>query len=128
MMILAGQGNPGPKYARNRHNIGFMVMDELAAQPGFGPWREKFNAMICEGWIETDAGRTKALLMKPMTFYNEMRSPCFMTRLILRPDVCGSSVEAGIPETMAFAQRWRIWALTSGVSGLGLAIPATSHG
>jgi len=71
MMILAGQGNPGPKYARNRHNIGFMVMDELAAQPGFGPWREKFNAMTCEGWIETDAGRTKVLLMKPMTFYNE---------------------------------------------------------
>lgn len=70
-MILAGQGNPGPKYARHRHNIGFMVMDELAAQPGFGPWREKFNAMICEGWIETDTGRTKVLLMKPMTFYNE---------------------------------------------------------
>jgi len=71
MIVLAGQGNPGPKYAGNRHNIGFMVIDEIAASHGFGPWREKFNAMISEGWIETDAGRKKALLMKPLTFYNE---------------------------------------------------------
>ena len=71
MIILAGQGNPGPKYAQNRHNIGFMVMDELASGAGFGPWREKFNAMICEGWTEGEAGRIKVLLMKPMTFYNE---------------------------------------------------------
>ena len=71
MIILAGQGNPGPKYARNLHNIGFMVIDEIAASNGFGTWREKFNAMICEGWIETPSGRQKALLMKPLTFYNE---------------------------------------------------------
>ena len=71
MIILAGQGNPGPKYAGNRHNIGFMVIDEIMAQHEFGPWREKFSAMISEGWISSDGTRTKALLMKPMTFYNE---------------------------------------------------------
>ena len=40
VIILAGQGNPGPKYAGNRHNIGFMVIDEIMAQHEFGPWRE----------------------------------------------------------------------------------------
>lgn len=71
MIILAGQGNPGPKYAKNRHNLGFFVMDEIVANHDFGPWREKFNAMISEGWIEAEGKRTKALVMKPMTFYNE---------------------------------------------------------
>lgn len=71
MIILAGQGNPGPKYAGNRHNIGFMVIDEIMAQHDFSSWREKFNAMVSEGWIVSGDTRTKALLMKPMTFYNE---------------------------------------------------------
>jgi len=71
VIILAGQGNPGPKYANNRHNIGFFVMDEIMAQHEFGPWREKFSAMISEGWIISGNARTKALIMKPMTFYNE---------------------------------------------------------
>ena len=71
VIILAGQGNPGPKYAGNRHNIGFMVIDEIMAQHDFPAWREKFNAMVSEGWIISGDTRTKALLMKPMTFYNE---------------------------------------------------------
>ena len=71
VLILAGQGNPGPKYAGNRHNIGFMVIDEIMAQHEFPAWREKFNAMISEGWIVSGDIRAKALLMKPMTFYNE---------------------------------------------------------
>ena len=71
VIILAGQGNPGPKYANNRHNIGFMVIDEIMAQHDFPAWREKFNSMVSEGWIISDGARTKAPLMKPMTFYNE---------------------------------------------------------
>ncbi|MEM9669711.1 MAG: aminoacyl-tRNA hydrolase [Pseudomonadota bacterium] len=71
MQILMGQGNPGPKYADNRHNLGFFVMDEVAAAFGFPPWREKFNAMVAEGWIDLPDGRIKILLMKPLTFYNE---------------------------------------------------------
>ncbi len=71
MIIIAGQGNPGPKYADNRHNVGFWVLDEIAAHYNFRPWREKFNAMVSEGVIETQTGPVKALLLKPMTFYNE---------------------------------------------------------
>lgn len=67
MHVLIGQGNPGAKYAGNRHNIGFMMMDLIAADHGFGPWRAKFQSVICEGKI----GGEKVLLMKPDTFYNE---------------------------------------------------------
>lgn len=71
MLILLGQGNPEPKYLGNRHNLGFMAMDAIAEAHGFGPWREKFQALVSEGWIETASGRVKTLLMKPLTFYNE---------------------------------------------------------
>ena len=67
MHILVGQGNPGAKYAGNRHNIGFMTMDAIAADYGFGPWRSKFQGQVCEGTVVG----TKLLLMKPETFYNE---------------------------------------------------------
>lgn len=67
MLILSGQGNPGAKYAKNRHNAGFMVIDRIHAAYGFGPWRAKFDSEISEGTI----GGQKVLLMKPQTFYNE---------------------------------------------------------
>ncbi len=67
MMIFVGQGNPGAKYAGNRHNIGFMVMDEIHTKYSFAPWRSKFESQISEGHIDGD----KILLMKPETFYNE---------------------------------------------------------
>ena len=67
MHILVGQGNPDSKYLRNRHNLGFMVMDAIAEDHGFGPWRGKFQSQVCEGKI----GGEKILLMKPETFYNE---------------------------------------------------------
>lgn len=67
VLIFVGQGNPGAKYAGNRHNIGFMIMDELASEHRFGPWRAKFQSQVCEGSIEGQ----KILLMKPETFYNE---------------------------------------------------------
>ena len=71
MLILAGQGNPGPKYAGNRHNAGFLVIDRIHADHGFGPWRSKFESQISEGTINTGNGRVKVLLVKPETFYNE---------------------------------------------------------
>lgn len=67
MLLLVGLGNPGPKYENNRHNIGFMAIEELARVHGFGPWRARFQGLVAEGNI---AGR-KALALKPMTYMNE---------------------------------------------------------
>lgn len=67
MLILVGLGNPGPQYARNRHNIGFMAVDAIHEAHHFGPWRRRFQAEVAEGTL---AGR-RVLLMKPTTFMNE---------------------------------------------------------
>ncbi len=71
MIILAGLGNPGPKYAGNRHNIGFMAIDEIARRWRFGAERAKFQSIACEGEIETASGPVRALMLKPQTFMNE---------------------------------------------------------
>ena len=67
MLLLVGLGNPGAKYAGNRHNIGFMAVDAIARAYSFGPWKKRFRSEVCEGSI--DGVRT--LLMKPQTFYND---------------------------------------------------------
>jgi PTH1 family peptidyl-tRNA hydrolase len=67
MLIIAGLGNPGAKFAGHRHNIGFMAADEIVRRHGFSAWRKKFQAEISEGLL---AGET-VLVMKPQTFMNE---------------------------------------------------------
>jgi PTH1 family peptidyl-tRNA hydrolase len=66
MKLFVGLGNPGAKYAGNRHNIGYMAVDRIAADHGFGPWRSKFQSVISEGRL----GREKVILLKPETFMN----------------------------------------------------------
>ena len=66
MQIFAGLGNPGGRYAGHRHNVGFVAVDRIAADHGFGPWRAKFQAQIAEGRL----GGDKVLLLKPQTFMN----------------------------------------------------------
>ncbi|NYS25471.1 aminoacyl-tRNA hydrolase [Rhodobacteraceae bacterium 2376] len=66
MQLFVGLGNPGPKYAANRHNIGFMALDRIAADHGFAPWRGKFQGQLAEGRL----GGEKVLLLKPETFMN----------------------------------------------------------
>ena len=66
MKLFAGLGNPGQKYAKNRHNIGFMALEQIASDHGFGPWKGKFQGQISEGRL----GREKVLLLKPETFMN----------------------------------------------------------
>lgn len=66
MKLFVGLGNPGGKYARNRHNIGFMAVDEIASDHGFGPWKAKFQGEVSEGRL----GSEKVLLLKPGTFMN----------------------------------------------------------
>ncbi|MFN0190785.1 MAG: aminoacyl-tRNA hydrolase [Aestuariivirga sp.] len=67
MHLLAGLGNPGSKYAGNRHNIGFMAVDEIVRRHGFGPWRKRFHGETSEGKL----GGEKVLVLKPMTYMNE---------------------------------------------------------
>ncbi|MFQ3623385.1 MAG: aminoacyl-tRNA hydrolase [Acetobacteraceae bacterium] len=64
--LWVGLGNPGPEHARNRHNIGFMALDAIAARHGFPPWRGRFRGLFAEGTI---AGR-KVLALKPQTWMN----------------------------------------------------------
>jgi PTH1 family peptidyl-tRNA hydrolase len=71
MLLIAGLGNPEPAYAKNRHNIGFMAVDEIARRWGFSAARRRFQALVSEGQIETPKGPVKALILKPQTFYNE---------------------------------------------------------
>ena len=66
MKLWVGLGNPGAKYAGNRHNIGFMALDRIAADHGFAPWRGKFQGSLSEGKF----GSEKVLLLKPETFMN----------------------------------------------------------
>ena len=71
MLILAGLGNPGPKFAKNRHNLGFAAMRMIADRWSFGPERVRFAGLTQEGQIETPGGPVRALLLRPQTFYNE---------------------------------------------------------
>ncbi|OYU38289.1 MAG: aminoacyl-tRNA hydrolase [Pseudorhodobacter sp. PARRP1] len=66
MKLFVGLGNPGAKYAGNRHNIGFMALDRIAADHGFAPWRRGYQGQVSEGRL----GAEKVLLLKPETFMN----------------------------------------------------------
>ena len=67
MYLFAGLGNPGAQYQSNRHNVGFMAVDVMAAAHGFSPWKKKFQGALAEGTM----GGQKVLLLKPQTFMNE---------------------------------------------------------
>jgi PTH1 family peptidyl-tRNA hydrolase len=67
MQLWVGLGNPGTKYALQRHNVGFMAADILAEVYDFGPWQKKFRSLIAEGRI----GHQRVLLLKPQTFMND---------------------------------------------------------
>ena len=71
MIVLVGLGNPGEKYARHRHNIGFMAVDAIADAHGFGPPKSKHQGEIREGFLTQDGAREKALIVKPQTFMND---------------------------------------------------------
>ncbi|HEX4177824.1 MAG TPA: aminoacyl-tRNA hydrolase [Rhizomicrobium sp.] len=65
-LLIAGLGNPGSQYAKNRHNAGFIVVDMLHAHYKFGPWKAKFDALLSEGTL----GGRKTYLLKPQTYMN----------------------------------------------------------
>ena len=63
MIVIAGLGNPGARYARNRHNIGFMALGAIADRHRFGPFRARFAGLLSEGTI----GGERVLLLAPQT-------------------------------------------------------------
>jgi len=64
--MIVGLGNPGPRYAQNRHNVGFQIVDELAAQHGLSFDKRQFKALIASGRIDGQ----RVLLVKPQTYMN----------------------------------------------------------
>jgi PTH1 family peptidyl-tRNA hydrolase len=67
MRLFVGLGNPGTKYAHNRHNIGFMAVDEIARRHGFALWRRRFQGETSEGTLDGE----RVVLLRPTTFMNE---------------------------------------------------------
>ena len=66
MLLLAGLGNPGRRYAENRHNVGFMAVDRIVRRHGFGAWRRRFQGQLAEGLLASE----RVLCLKPLTFMN----------------------------------------------------------
>ena len=67
MLLRVGLGNPGARYAGNRHNVGFLAVQEIAKRHGLGPWRRRFAGVACEGPL----GGVRTLLLLPGTYMNE---------------------------------------------------------
>jgi peptidyl-tRNA hydrolase, PTH1 family len=67
MLLFVGLGNPGAKYANNRHNIGFMAVGEIARRHGFAPWRRRFQGETAEGSLDGE----RVILLRPTTFMND---------------------------------------------------------
>ena len=102
MRLFVGLGNPGAKYARNRHNIGFMAVDEIARRHGFAPWRRRFQGETSEGTLDgerVDPAQADDLheRVRPrgagsrelLQDRGRRRSPCFMTSSNCRRPRCG---------------------------------------
>ena len=67
MILIAGLGNPGSRYAGNRHNIGFMAAEAITRRHGLGPWRRRFQGETADGTI----GEERAVVLRPLTYMNE---------------------------------------------------------
>jgi peptidyl-tRNA hydrolase, PTH1 family len=67
MWLLVGLGNPGPRHAGNRHNVGFMALEAVARRHRIGPWRRRFQGVAAEGTI----GGERVVLLLPGTYMNE---------------------------------------------------------
>ncbi len=67
MKLFVGLGNPGDRYAGQRHNVGFMAVERIARRHGFGPWRQRFRGRLAEGNLDGE----RIWLLEPQTFMNE---------------------------------------------------------
>ncbi len=97
MLLVVGLGNPGRDYAGHRHNVGFMVVDELARRVEAEPFRAKFSGRLSRGWLNDD---TQALLFKPETYMNlsgDAVQPCAAFHKIPAEDVIVIHDELDLP-------------------------------
>jgi PTH1 family peptidyl-tRNA hydrolase len=129
MRLFVGLGNPGTKYQGNRHNIGFMVVDEIARRHGFSPWRRRFQGETSEGTLDGE----RLILLKPTTFMNNsghaVRDAAQFFKLT-EGDVVVFHDEIELPPakvrgTTACGRFRRMSATTIAVSGSASAIPAS---
>src|SRR3954453_11664770 len=67
MKLFVGLGNPGDRYARNRHNVGFMAAERIASRHAFGPWGQRFQGRLAEGVLDGE----RIWLLEPQTFMND---------------------------------------------------------
>jgi len=86
LRLVAGLGNPGEKYRRTRHNLGFLVIDVLAARGAVRAAREEEDAWVAEA----DVGGESALLMKPLSFMNRSGVP--IERLMVKQELAPSDI------------------------------------
>lgn len=96
MHLVVGLGNPGPKYAGNRHNVGFMLVDRVADAHGLGPFRDKFKGSFVRGRVAGD----ELVLLKPATFMNlsgESAGPAATFFKVERPDIVAVHDELDLP-------------------------------
>ncbi len=70
LKAIAGLGNPGPQYARNRHNLGFQTLELFGRRHGIEIGKMQNKALLGDGWISRRGERAKVLLIKPLTFMN----------------------------------------------------------
>jgi PTH1 family peptidyl-tRNA hydrolase len=66
-VLLVGLGNPGPSYAKHRHNVGYMAVDEIVRRHGFGPFRARFEGLAADGQL----GGVRVVALKPLTYMND---------------------------------------------------------
>ena len=140
MRLFVGLGNPGAKYAHNRHNIGFMAVDEIARRHGFAPWRRRFQGETAEGTLDRRAGGpassrdlhervrdARCRKRRASSSSRPARSPCFRTNSNCRRPRCGSKSAAALPAITACVRSPRISATTIAACGSGSATPASRN-
>jgi len=88
MLVIAGLGNPGARYARNRHNIGFLAVDAIAERGRFGAFRARHQALAAEGLI----GDERVILLKPETYMNESGRSVSQALRFLKLDLAALAV------------------------------------
>jgi peptidyl-tRNA hydrolase, PTH1 family len=114
MQLWVGLGNPGAEYAIHRHNVGFMAIDAIAADHGFGSWKAKFQGMLVEGRIGTE----KIMLLKPMTFMNESGRSVGEAMRFYKLDVSDVTVFYDELDLAPFKVKVRIGGGTAGHNGI----------